>query len=107
MINKNCETRGFSAPTGGELGVAIADEEPESAGVVEVNGQVAGQLCQPCAGRVGGDAEDVDAAGGVLDGKERIQPLQGDGVDMKQVAGQDPARLGSQELGPGGSGSAG
>ena len=73
--------KGKTASNMAELGVAIADEEPESpAGV---------------AGRVGGDAEDVDAAGGVLDGKERVQPLQGEGVDMKQVAGQDPARLGS------------
>jgi len=41
-----------------ELGVAIADEEPESpAGVVEVHGEVAGQLGQPRSGRVRGDAE--------------------------------------------------
>ena len=93
---------------GGELGVAIADEEPEPlAGVVEVHGQVAGQLGQPRAGRVRGDPEDVDAAGGVLDDEERVEPVQGDGVEVKQVAGQDPVRLGSQELGPRGSGSAG
>jgi hypothetical protein len=49
----------------------------------------------------------VHAAGGVLDDKERVQPLQGDGVDVKEVAGQDPVRLGAQELGPGGSGSPG
>ena len=36
-----------------------------------------------------------------------LQPVQGDGVDMKQVAGQDPVRLGTKELGPGGSGLAG
>ena len=53
---------------GGELGVAIADEEPDaSAGVVEVHEQVAGLLYEPGAGRVGGDAEDVHPAGGVLD----------------------------------------
>jgi AhpD family alkylhydroperoxidase len=49
-----------------------------------------GQLGQPCAGWVRGDAEDVDAAGGVLDDEERVQPLQGDGVDMKQVAARIP-----------------
>jgi hypothetical protein len=72
-----------------------------------VHDQVASQLSQPRSGRVRGDAEDVDAAGGVLDDEECVQPLQCDGVDMEQVAGQDPARLDSQELGAGGSGSPG
>jgi hypothetical protein len=53
---------------------------------------------------VGGDAEDVHPAGGVLDDEERVQPAQGDGVEVKQVAGQDRVRLGPQELGPGWSG---
>ena len=93
---------------GGELGVAIADEEPEPlAGVVEVHGQVAGLLGQPRAGRVRGDPEDVHPAGGVLDDEERVEPVQGDGVEVKQVAGQDPVRLGPQEFGPRGSGAAG
>ena len=62
---------------GGELGVAVADEEPEPpAGVVEIHEQVAGLLGQPGSGGVGGDAEDVDAAGGVLDDEERVQPVQ-------------------------------
>src|SRR3954453_5475180 len=40
---------------GGELGVAVADEESEFApGVVEVHEQVAGLLGQPGAARVGG-----------------------------------------------------
>jgi hypothetical protein len=67
----------------GELGVAIADEEPQSpASVVEVHGQVAGQLSRPRAGRVRGNPEDVDAALGMFDDEERVQPLQCDGVDM-------------------------
>jgi hypothetical protein len=37
------------------------------AGVIEIHAEVAGQLGQPRSGGVGGDAEDVDAAGGVLD----------------------------------------
>jgi hypothetical protein len=41
------------------------------------------------------DSEDVHAAGGVLDDEERVKPVQGDGVEVKQVAGQDPVRLGS------------
>ena len=55
---------------------------------------------QPAAGGVGGDAEDVYAAGGVLDDEERVEPVQGDGVEVEQVAGEDGVRLGSQELGP-------
>ena len=40
--------------------------------------QVAGLLGEPGAGGVGGDAEDVYAAGGVLDYEECIQPAQGE-----------------------------
>ena len=47
-----------------------------AAGVVEVHEQVAGLLGQPGPGRVGGDPEQVHAAGGVLDDEERIQPAQ-------------------------------
>jgi hypothetical protein len=47
-----------------------------------------------------GDAEDVYAAGGVLDDEERIQPAQGDGVEEKQVAGQDRIGLRPQKLAP-------
>jgi hypothetical protein len=57
--------------------------------------------------RVRGDPEDVDAAGGVLDDEERVEPVQGDGVEVEQVAGEHPVGLSSEELGPGGSGSAG
>ena len=58
---------------GGELGVAVADEEPEAPiGLVEVHEQVAGLLGEPLPGGVGGDAQDMDAAGGVLDDEERV-----------------------------------
>ena len=63
---------------GGELGVAITDQEPELlAGFVEVHRQVAGQLGQPRSGRVSGDPEDVHAAGGVLDDEEGVEPAHG------------------------------
>ena len=63
---------------GGELGVAVADQEPKVAtGVVEIHEQVAGQMYQPGAGRVRGDPQDVYPAGGVLDDEERVQPVQG------------------------------
>jgi hypothetical protein len=54
---------------------------------------------------VGGDAEDVHAAGGVLDDEERVHPAQADGVEVEHVASQDRVRLRPQELGPGRSGS--
>ena len=48
---------------GGELGVAIADEEPEAAPrVFEVGGEVAGDLNHPVTVGVGGDAEQVHDA---------------------------------------------
>jgi hypothetical protein len=59
---------------GGELGVAVPDEEPEAAaGVVEIHAEVAGLLGQPGAGGMGGDAEQVHPAGGALDDEERVQ----------------------------------
>jgi hypothetical protein len=70
------------------------------AGVVEVHEQVAGQLGQPGAGRVGGDPEEVHPAGGVLDDEECIEPVQGRRLKMQQVAGQDRVRLRPQELAP-------
>ena len=33
------------------------------------------------------DTDDVDAAGVVFDGEERVEPAQGDGVEVEQVAG--------------------
>jgi hypothetical protein len=85
----------------GELGVTVPDEEPEAAaGVLEVHEQVTGMLGQPGSGGVGGDAEDVYAAGGMLDDKEDIQPAQGDGVEMEHVAGQDGLRLRVEEFAP-------
>ena len=76
------------------LAVAVADEEPEPpSGVVEVHEQVAGLLGEPGAGGMRGDAEDVYAPGAVFDDEERIPPVQGDGVEMEQIAGQDRVRL--------------
>ena len=57
--------------------------------------------------RVGRDAEDVDAAGGVLDNKERVEPVQGDRVDVEHVASQDRLSLRSKELRPGRTGPSG
>jgi hypothetical protein len=49
---------------GGELGVTVADEEPEPAGTVaDLSQQLPGLLGDPGGGGMGGDAEDVDPAG--------------------------------------------
>ena len=49
---------------GGELAVAVADEESEvPVGVVEVHEQVAGLLGEPGCGRVGGDSKDCRPGG--------------------------------------------
>jgi hypothetical protein len=50
---------------------------------------------------VGGDAQDVHFAGGALDGEEHVEPVQGEGVEIKQVAGEDRVCLGPQKLRPG------
>jgi hypothetical protein len=54
--------------------------------------------------RMGGDAEDVHPTAGVLDDEERVEPVQGDRVEVKQVAGEDRLALRSEELCPGRSG---
>jgi hypothetical protein len=54
---------------------------------------------------MGGDAEDVDLAGGAFDDEQRVEPGQGDGVDVEQVAGEDCVGLGAEELRPGRPGS--
>ena len=74
-----------------------------SVGVVEVHDQVASLLGQPGSGRVHGHAQDVHAAGGVFDDEERVEPVQGDRVEMEQVAGQDRlacARRNCDQVGP-------
>ena len=59
---------------GGELGIAVADQEPELLGAVaEVDQQVAGLLGDPGAGGMGGDPGEVDAAAGVLDHHEHVE----------------------------------
>ena len=70
-------------------------------GVVEVHQQVAGLLGEPRCGRVRGDAEDVDSAGGVFDDEEGVEPVQVDGVDVDQVAGENAVGLRAEELRPG------
>jgi hypothetical protein len=92
----------------GELGVAIADQEPELLGAVgEVHQQVANLLGHPIAAGMGGDPGDVHAAGGVLDDDQEVEPAEDDGVDVGEVDGEDGMGLRGEELSPGGTGPSG
>jgi hypothetical protein len=86
-----------------ELGVVVPDEEAEGADLVsEVGEQVAGLLGGPYAIRVGGHAEDVHVPGRHLHDEQDLQASEEDRVDLEEVAGQQPLRLGAQESPPGG-----
>jgi hypothetical protein len=56
---------------------------------------------------VGGDADDMDLAGGQLQEEQHVDPFEEHGVDGEEVAGQDGARLGGEELFPGWAAAAG
>ncbi len=83
------------------LGVPVADEEPEYRdAVVEVGHEVAGGLRGPRHRGVRGDAEDVDAAAGDFHDEQDVESAQRDGVEVEEVAGQQPSRLGLAEGAP-------
>jgi hypothetical protein len=88
----------------GELGVAVTDQEFEVACVAtQIEHQVAGLPGDPCGGRVRGDTEDLDPAGGVLDHGEAVQPGQRDRVGVEEITGEDPlglTRRNWHQLGP-------
>ena len=89
--------------TGGELRVAIPDQEPERPSVLgEIACEVAGNLGNKEAGRMIGDPEDVHHSALELDDEQRIELGELDGVHDEEVGGQDAARLGGDELFPGG-----
>jgi hypothetical protein len=50
---------------------------------------------------VRGDAQDVYPTVGVVDDEERVEPVQGDRVEVEQVAGHDRLGLCLEELRPG------
>ncbi|MDA8309432.1 MAG: hypothetical protein M0Z46_02260 [Actinomycetota bacterium] len=89
-----------------ELRVAIADEELHLVRLVgEVHREVADLLGHPRGHRVGRDAGDPDATRVVMDEHEDVEPAEKDGVDMKEVAGDQTPGLRSEELRPDRSGS--
>jgi hypothetical protein len=85
----------------GGLAVTVADQEPNGSGfVVERGEQVAGLLGDPGAGRVGGDASEVDASGVQLDEETDAQPPQEHGVHGEEITGHDAGCLAVQERPP-------
>ena len=70
--------------------------------VTEVHQQVAGLLGDPGSGWVGGDTQQVHAAGGMLHDEQNIEPLPQQRVDAKEVCGENAVCLGAQELSPAG-----
>jgi hypothetical protein len=79
-----------------------ADKEPETlAGVIEVGSEVAGDLGNPWAIRVGGGTEDVDDASLQLNHEQDVVAAEQHGVDVKEVGGHDALGLGREELAPG------
>jgi hypothetical protein len=91
----------------GELAVPVADQKAEGVDLVaQVHQQVAGGLGGPGCGWVSGHSEDVHPAGAHLHHEQDVEPAQGDGVEGKEVGGQQPGGLGPQESPPSGVGSA-
>jgi hypothetical protein len=85
----------------GELAVTIPDQELELGGALaEIHEQVAGLLGCPGAGGVSGDAQDVHPLGLDLRHEQDVQALEEHGVDVEEIARQDPRRPGDQELPP-------
>ena len=90
----------------GELGIPVAEQEPELAGLVaEVEQEITRLLGDPRGGWLGGDAEHVDPAGGVLGDGEAVQPCQRDGLGVEEVNRQDAGGLCLEELVPARAGS--
>lgn len=86
---------------GGELGIAVAEQEPGAQlAVLQLPGQVPSLLGHPLAGRVECAAGDVDAAAAELDEEEDVEPGQPDRVDDEEVGGQDLVGMLADELTP-------
>jgi hypothetical protein len=84
-----------------ELGVPVADQNPERPGLVVKHGdKVAGLLDNPRSGRVGGDASKTHPPAPEFDDEQHIQPLQEHRIDREGVTRQDASRLAAQERSP-------
>ncbi len=80
---------------------AVADHESGSVRLrVKVHDQVAGLLGGPFPGRMQSDPQDADALAGVLDHGQDVSMGAVEQVGREEVARQDRAGLGTQELRP-------
>jgi hypothetical protein len=86
---------------GGELGVAIPEQELErEAAVLDFPGEVACLLHDPCAGRMVGAAGEVNAAAADLDEEEDVELGQPGGVDDEEVDCEEMVSMLAEELVP-------
>jgi hypothetical protein len=85
----------------GELGVPVADQEPERSSLIAKDGdEVAGLLGNPEAGGMVSDAGKMDPPAAKLDEEQHLHPPQEDRVDGEKVARDDPGGLVAQERPP-------
>jgi len=93
---------------GGELGVAIAEEQLRfDAPLLQLPDDVPGLLRHPGGGRLRGAARDEDAARVHFDEEEDVEGLQPDGLDDEEVTGDERPGVGTKERPPGQTRSAG
>jgi len=93
---------------GGELPVAIADQEPRAGTCVfEVHDEVLRGLGDPRCGRVRGGAQDADPAAAVFDDREYVPAGAAQGRDFEEVTGQQSFGLETEKFGPSGEGAIG
>ena len=86
---------------GDELAVAVTDEDlRRQLAVSDPLGQVARLLSHPVSVRVARTPGQEYAAGGQIDEEEHVEPAEEHRVDGEEVAGQDSACVGSDELPP-------
>src|SRR5690349_8178473 len=77
-----------SVEQGGELAVAVPDQEPRpAAGILQVHDEVPGGLDDPRTRRLSGYAQDPDPAAGVLNRRQHEQAGTGQGDGLEEVAG--------------------
>jgi len=82
-----------------ELGVPVADQEPDgSALVLEGGRQVPGLLGDPTADRVGSHAGQEHLPALEVDEEQHVEPSQGDRVDVEEVACKSACGLCSKEV---------
>ena len=89
---------------GGELGVAVTEQEPGSQfAILDVPGQMPRLLHHPVAGGMCRAAGEMHTATANLDEEQDVQRLEPNGLDGEEVGSQDLLSVLPQELAPGAS----